>query len=174
LNVLVLTNHVPFTRENAQDLSELLLFHLRRQGVQAEALHIPFAWEPAERLIEEMLISRSLRVGNVDRLIALKFPSYLVPHPNKVIWLSQQYRPAYDLFDAEQSNIREGASGRRIRKAIRCADNLAFAEARRIYTHAKLAADRLRRYNGFRAKVLAPPVDDPGLEWTSTVEQLLA
>ena len=34
----------------------------------------------------------------VDRLIGLKFPAYLIPHPRKVIWLLHQHRQAYDLW----------------------------------------------------------------------------
>ena len=40
-----------------------------------------------------------------DRVIALKFPAYLVPHRQKVLWILHQYRQAYDLWDAGKSNI---------------------------------------------------------------------
>src|SRR5206468_2357538 len=35
----------------------------------------------------EMLIARTLRLYNVDRVIALKFPAYLIPHHDKRLWL---------------------------------------------------------------------------------------
>jgi hypothetical protein len=32
-------------------------------------------------------------------LIGLKFPIYLAPHPDKVLWILHQHRTAYDLWD---------------------------------------------------------------------------
>ena len=34
----------------------------------------------------------------VDAVIATRFPSYAVRHPNKIVWLIHQYRQAYDQF----------------------------------------------------------------------------
>ena len=34
----------------------------------------------------------------IDLVIATRFPSYLVKHPNKVVWLIHQLRQAYDLL----------------------------------------------------------------------------
>lgn len=163
MRVVVVTNRVPFVHGGAEELCEHLVRNMRRLKVDAEAFRIPFTWEPAERLIEEMLISRSLRLWHIDRVIGLKFPAYLIPHPNKVFWLLHQYRQAYDLWDAGQSNIPADARGKQIQSAIRQADNLAFAEAQAIYTNSPTTSRRLRHYNGFVSTVLAPPLNDPEL-----------
>ncbi|MDQ6781236.1 MAG: glycosyltransferase family 4 protein [Candidatus Eremiobacteraeota bacterium] len=163
MNVLVVSNRVPFVHGGAEELCVHLVKQLRLHGVAAEAMRIPFSWNPAERLIEEMLIARSLRLYNVDRLIALKFPAYLIPHVNKVYWLLHQYRQAYDLWDAGRSNIPADARGQAIRGAIRQADNIAFAQARRVYTNSRVTANRLHRYNGVASSILAPPLNDPEL-----------
>ena len=126
MNVLVLTTMLPFVHGGAEELAANLVLQLRRHGAAAEMMAIPFTWEPAERLIEEMLIARSLRIANVDRLIALKFPAYLADHPSKTVWLLHQYRQAYDLRDAPssigQSNIPDTPRGIQILNAIRAAD----------------------------------------------------
>ena len=164
MKVLVLSTMAPFVRGGAEELCDHLVRNLRlRPGVEAEAMRIPFTWEPAESLVEEMLIARSLGIANVDRLIPLKFPAYLAPHPNKVLWLLHQYRQAYDLFDAGQSNIAAGPRGDALRGMIRTADEQAFREARRIFTLSPTGADRLRRYNGFEAEILPQPLNDPEL-----------
>jgi glycosyltransferase involved in cell wall biosynthesis len=163
MNVLVLTNMVPFVHGDAETLCERLVLNLQRYGVEAEAMRIPFSWEPAERLIEEMLAARSLRISNVDRVIALKFPAYLAPCPNKVFWLVHQFRQAYDLWDAGQSNIPRDERGEVIRTAIRCADDLAFSEARAIFVVSPQVSERLRRYNGWDSIHLPVPLDDPEL-----------
>ena len=164
MKVLVLSTMVPFVRGGAEELCDHLVRNLRlRRGVEAEAMRIPFTWDPAERLVEEMLVARSLNIVNVDRLIPLKFPAYLAPHPNKAPWLLHQYRQAYDLFDAGQSNIGADGRGDELRNMIRRADDQAFREARRIFTLSPTGADRLRRYNGFRAEILPQPLNDPEL-----------
>src|SRR4051812_47037244 len=163
MNVLVLTNMVPFVRGGAEALCDYLVAHLRGAGVNAEAMRIPFSWEPAERLIEEMLAARSLKLANVDRAIVLKFPAYLVPWHSKVFWLVHQFRQAYDLWDAGQSNIPRDARGETIRAAIQQADDLAFAEAKAVYTISQTVSDRLRHYNGHDSTPLPQPLNDPEL-----------
>lgn len=121
------------------------------------------AGTPPERLIDEMLIARRIRLDHIDRVIALKFPAYLVPWHDKTLWLLHQYRQAYDLLDAGQSNIPVDAQGARIVGAIRAADNLAFSESRQIFTNAPTTGRRLLQYNGFSSTVLRPPLNDPEL-----------
>ncbi|MBP0445431.1 glycosyltransferase family 4 protein [Roseomonas sp. SSH11] len=163
MKVLVLSTLVPFVHGGAEELYDHLVLNLRRQGMEAEGMRIPFYWNPAEELIEEMLLARNLRVSGVDRVIALKFPAYMVPFPDKVLWLLHQYRQAYDLLDAGQSNIPGDASGERILHAIRAADAMAFRESRQIYTNAPITGRRLKHYNGFDSQVLRPPLNDPEL-----------
>ena len=63
MNVLVLNNMVPFLKGGAEALAGQLVRNLNAtRGVNAEVVRIPFKWEPAERLIEEILICRSLRM----------------------------------------------------------------------------------------------------------------
>jgi glycosyltransferase involved in cell wall biosynthesis len=163
MKVLVLSTMVPFVHGGAEELFFHLVDRLQAAGVEAEGFRIPFTWNPAERLIDEMLIAKRLRLYNVDRVIALKFPAYLVPWDDKVLWLLHQYRQAYDLLDAGQSNISSDARGVEIVRAIRTADNAAFAESRRIFANAPTTARRLAHYNGVASEVLRPPLNDPEL-----------
>lgn len=163
MKVLVLTTRVPFIHGGAEELRDHLVANLNRQGADAEAMSIPFTWNPAERLLDEMWIARSIHVVNADRVIALKFPAYLVPHHNKVLWVLHQYRQAYDLWDAGQSNIPDTPRGLQIRQTIRTADDRAFAEAQAVYAGSPVSQERLRRYNGVQAQVLPAPLNDPEL-----------
>jgi glycosyltransferase involved in cell wall biosynthesis len=163
MKVLVLSNMAPFVWGGAEELAFHLVCNLRLSGVTAEAMRIPFSWNPAERLIDEMTICRSLRIANTDRVIALKFPTYLVPHDNKVLWVLHQFRQAYDLWDAGQSSIPDTPRGRQIREAIRTADESCFDAARRLFCNSPTTRERMRRYSGFDPEVLAPPLNDPEL-----------
>jgi glycosyltransferase involved in cell wall biosynthesis len=164
VKVLVLSTMAPFVHGGAEELFLHLVRNLQATpGVEAEGFRLPFSWNPAERLIDEMLVARRLRLWNVDRVIALKFPAYLTPWPDKALWLLHQYRQAYDLLDAGHSNIPATPRGHDILAAIRAADNAAFAESSRLFVNSPVTADRLRRYNGFGSDLLRPPLNDPDL-----------
>lgn len=163
MKVLVLTTMVPFIHGGAEELRDHLVRNLVASGVEAEAMSLPFRWDPAERLLDEMRIARSLHVVNADRVIALKFPAYLVPHPNKMLWVLHQYRQAYDLWDSGQSNIPDTPRGASIRELIQTADNRAFADAKGLFTLSPTGRDRMLRYNGYSPEILPQPLNDPEL-----------
>jgi glycosyltransferase involved in cell wall biosynthesis len=161
MRVIVLNTMVPFIRGGAEALALDLVRHLRVAGAEAELLRIPFRWFPSERLLDEMLAMKSLRLEGVDRVIGLKFPTYLVPHRNKVMWLVHQHRQAYDMWDTGQSDIPRTARGLQVREAIHRADASCFAECKALYAISSNVARRLRDYNGLEASVLHMPLSEP-------------
>lgn len=163
MKVLVVNNMAPFLWGGAEELAAHLQRNLVAAGHQSEILRIPFQWEPADKIPSQMLMARALELPNVDRVIALKFPAYLIRHPHKTLWLLHQYRQAYDLFDAGQTNLPGGQKGVQIRELIRNADNEACSESRSIFTNSQVTQARLAKYNGFHANVLLPPINDPEL-----------
>jgi len=161
MKVLVINNMAPFVSGGAESMAAHLKTNLEIAGHQAEILRIPFQWEPATRIPSQMLMARSLRLDNVDHVIAMKFPAYLIPHPSKTLWLVHQYRQAYDLYDAGHSNLPEGQQGADIRQVIRNADDECFRGARRIFAISDVTQKRLAKYNGFDSQVLRAPINDP-------------
>lgn len=163
MKVLVVNNMAPFLKGGAEALADQLVRSLNAtRGVQAELVRIPFKWEPAERLIEEILICRSMRLYDIDLMIGLKFPAYLVPHNRKRLWLLHQYRQAYDLWDVGDSNIPDTERGREIRQAVIEADNRCFPDCEKILAP-RVVANRLLHYNGFDAEIMMAPLNDPEL-----------
>ena len=160
MKILVVNTMAPFVWGGAEELAVHLKRSLEAAGHQAEVLRIPFRWEPATYIPSQMLMVRSLELWNVDRVIALKFPAYLARHPHKTLWLLHQYRQAYDLFDAGQSNLPRNETGEDIRKLIKAADDDAFRESQRIFTNSEVTRQRLAKYNNFSSKVLLPPLND--------------
>ncbi|HWU81388.1 MAG TPA: glycosyl transferase family 1, partial [Caulobacter sp.] len=158
MKVLVVNNAAPFQRGGAEELADHLVRRLNATpGVQSELVRVPFTWEPAERLIEEMLISKGMRLYNVDRVIGLKFPAYLIPHHDKALWLLHQFRQAYDLSEAGQSHLDFDETGRTVKAAIRAADNDCFAQCRKIFCNSPVTQNRLMKFNGVPSEVLYPP-----------------
>ena len=163
MKVLIVNNMAPFVWGGAEELAVNLQKNVVAAGHESEILRIPFQWEPAARIPSQMLMVRAFELWNVDHVIALKFPAYLIRHPKKTLWLLHQYRQAYDLFDVGQTNLPPGTAGEQLRTLIRNADNESFAESRKIFTNSEVTRERLKRYNGFDAEVLLPPINDPAL-----------
>jgi glycosyltransferase involved in cell wall biosynthesis len=161
MRVLVLNNAAPFIRGGAEELADQLVVRLNAtSGVEAELLRVPFRSEPAERIIEEILLSQNLRLYNVDRVIGLKFPTYLIPHQHKILWLLHQFRQAYDLYESKLSYLCDCDAGERIAQLVHSADRECFLRSKAIYTNSPVTQARLRKYNGFGSDVLYPPLLD--------------
>jgi glycosyltransferase involved in cell wall biosynthesis len=163
MKVLVVNNAVPFIRGGAEELADHLVRRLNATpGVAAELLRIPFAWEPEERLIEEMLAVQGLRVTNIDLMIGLKWPAYLLPWERKRLWLLHQFRQAYDLNTPGEGYL-GGPRGQEITRAIRAADDACFRDCERIFTNSPVTQARLKRFNGVDSENLYPPLNDAEL-----------
>jgi glycosyltransferase involved in cell wall biosynthesis len=160
VKVAIVNNQAPFVRGGAELLAEWLQEKLEQYGHQAEIVRLPFQWTPAEKIVDHMLAARLVRLANVERVVALKFPAYYVPHENKVLWLLHQFRQAYDLWGTPYQDLPDTAHGHRIRDVIIEADRVHLPEARRIYTNSEIVGRRLRYFSGMSSEVLFPPLLD--------------
>jgi glycosyltransferase involved in cell wall biosynthesis len=153
---------VPFVSGGAEACANGLRRALREQGHEAEIVSIPFKWYPPEEIVRQMLIWELVDVTEangktIDLVIALKFPAYLVRHPNKVVWLVHQHRQAYDLWGTEYGDL-HGHEGSRVREIITQADDRSLREARTVFTISKNVSERLLKYNRIPSLPLYPPV----------------
>ena len=106
MRILIATVRIPFVNGGAENLAEGLRDALSDAGHEAEILAIPFKWYPPERILDHMLAFRLFDLSEssgaaIDLVIGLKFPAYLVPAENKVLWLLHQHRQAYDQWGHE-------------------------------------------------------------------------
>src|ERR1051325_4195514 len=124
MRIGIATVQTPFVRGGAELHAEGLQRALQRAGHMAEIIAIPFKWYPPERILDHMLACRLLDVSEVvgtpiDLLLGLRFPAYLIPHPNKVLWILHQFRTAYELWDHQLGDLIYSANGVEVRDAIR-------------------------------------------------------
>jgi glycosyltransferase involved in cell wall biosynthesis len=161
VRVAVVNNQMPFVRGGAEALADWLCAKLEEHGHQAQLVRLPFSWSPAPKVLEHALAARLVRLRGIDRVVALKFPAYFVPHEDKVLWLLHQFRQAYDLWGTPYQDIPATPAGERVREAILAADDAWLPEARRIYTNSAVTGDRLKRFNGLDSTVLYPPLFEP-------------
>ncbi|MBN7795185.1 glycosyltransferase family 4 protein [Parahaliea mediterranea] len=134
-------------------------------GHRAEIVTIPFKWYPQQTLIDSMLSARLLDLDSfngvtIDKVIALKFPLWLVRHPSLSLWVLHQHRTAYDLWDSGFSDVAGMPDGPAVREMIRHADNEAFERAESIHTISRTVSARLLAHNATESGVLYPPPRD--------------
>jgi len=167
MKVLIVNNMAPFVWGGAEELATHLKRNLLAHGHTADVLRIPFQWQPVPKIPTQMLLVRGIELENVDRVIGLQFPAYLIRHPQKTLWVLHQYRQAYDLYDAGHTDLEE-VDG--LRALIKSADEETFAECRQIFTNSEVTRRRLSHYNSVEAQVLMPPVNDPELFYEAPAE----
>ena len=163
MRIIIATVQVPFVQGGAEVLAADLLGALREHGHEAEIVAIPFKTHPPERIMDQMLACRLLDLDEfngkaVDKVIALKFPAYLIPHKNKVLWLIHQHRVAYDLWDHPFGSLKRDPWGMVVREMIREADRQLIPDAKSLFTISKNVTRRLSHYCGIESVPLYPPV----------------
>lgn len=175
MRIVIATAQVPFIRGGAEILAEGLLRALRSQGHAAEIVAIPFKWYPPERILEQVLACRLLDLSEsggapIDRVIGLKFPAYLIPHPHKVLWLLHQFRTAYDLWDHPFGDLDHYPNGPQVREAIQRIDQNLIPEAKAVFTISRNVSSRLWHYCGIDSVPLYHPPASAELFYGGPVE----
>jgi glycosyltransferase involved in cell wall biosynthesis len=160
--IVVCSTRVPFVYGGAEMLAESLRDQLAARGHEVDLVALPFAWADRVQLLKSGLAWRLLDLTSaagkrIDLVIATRFPSYLVRHPSKVVWLVHQMRQVYDLLGTPYSDFTDASRDRRVIEMVRAMDRRTLAEARGVFTISQNVADRLKRFNDLPAEALYPP-----------------
>ena len=135
-----------------------------RAATRPSSSRVPFKWYPGARVLTQAFLWRLLDLTEaegrpIDLVIATKFPSYAVRHPNKVVWLAAPV-PAGVRARPHRARpvLRVGASDRATRRAVHASRP---ARARRGAQALRHLAQRRRsaceRSTGLDAEVLPHP-----------------
>jgi glycosyltransferase involved in cell wall biosynthesis len=162
MRIAVCAPQVPFERGGTEILVETLADQLRSRDHEVELVRIPFKWYPGPRPLREALVWRLLDLEEaqgrpIDLVIATKFPSYAIRHPNKIVWLVHQFRQAYDLDRTEFGQFGADPFDRATVRGIQRLDRLTLGEARRRFAISRNVAKRLHSSTRLDAEVLLPP-----------------
>jgi len=161
--IVICATKVPFAYGGAEMLVDSLREELQSRDFEVDVVALPFHWPTRMELLKGSLAWRLVNLAEaagkrIDLVIATRFPSYLVKHPNKVVWLIHQLRQVYDLLGTRYSDFSaEQPRDARALEMIRAMDRRTLSEARAVYTISGNVADRLRRFNQVEAEVLYPP-----------------
>jgi glycosyltransferase involved in cell wall biosynthesis len=162
VRIAVCRPQVPFARGGAEIFTDELAEQLRVRGHEADVVSVPFKWYPGQRVLTQAFLWRLLDLTEsdarpIDLVVATKFPSYCVRHPNKVVWLLHQFRQAYELDRTGLGQFSESAEERATRRRVQRLDETALGEARKVFATSGNVADRLLHSTGIEAEVLPHP-----------------
>lgn len=161
MRIIIASTIVPFVSGGGTMIVDWLEEKLREYGHEVDTVKIPFSSD-YRYMLEQMLALRFYHLEDLcDRLIAIRMPIYLMKHPDKYLWFIHHYRFIYDLWNTPLENIPKTPEGYAIRENIMRADDLAFKEAKKIYTNSKVVSARLKKFNDIDAEVVYPPLLHP-------------
>ena len=114
MRVCICSTKIPFSYGGAEILDEQLEVELSRRGFDVDRITLPFNWSSRRELLKSGLVWRLLDLKtstgeDIDLVIATRFPSYLIRHRNKVVWLYHQFRQAYDLHGTRYGFLDQSA-----------------------------------------------------------------
>jgi glycosyltransferase involved in cell wall biosynthesis len=160
----IATVYTPRVRGGAELLADGLTDALHRHGHSVHKLVTPFEWDVAaiHRTID-LWSAQDFAIyhgAQIDRFICLKFPCYMLRHPNAVIWLLHQHRAAYELYGTPWGLDRHDIAQRSLAERIRAADSRALREAE-VFTISARVSARLEASHRIASTVLYPPPQTP-------------
>ena len=153
---------VPFVHGGAEIVAERLVEELRARDHEAERVTVPFKWYPGARVLTQAFLWRLLDLEEsdgspIDLVVATKFPSYCVRHPNKRVWVLHQFRQAYELDRTDLGQFSESPEDRAVRRKVQQLDRVALGEAKRLFATSRNVAARLERSTGLTPELLPHP-----------------
>jgi glycosyltransferase involved in cell wall biosynthesis len=153
---------VPFARGGAEIFTDRLVDELRVRGHDADLVSVPFKWYPGVRVLTQAFLWRMLDLDEadgrpIDLVVATKFPSYLVRHRDKRVWLVHQFRQAYELDGTDLGQFDGSPEARALRRKVQALDRVALGEATQLFAISHNVARRLEASTGLEAEVLPHP-----------------
>ena len=160
--VVVCEAQVPFIRGGAEALVRETVRQFRLHGFDATKVSLPFKSYPKEEILAHAAMWRLVDLSEsterpIDLVVATKFPTYFVRHPNKATWLVHQYRAAYELAGTKYSDVTHSEADVALRDRLLALDNEMLGECRDLYSISATISRRLERYNGMTAEPLYHP-----------------
>lgn len=158
MNILIPSLHVPFVRGGADLMTAGLRQALTDFGHHTEIVYFPFDFCSTDHISGLMDFCRTRNFDHVNgypihKLVALQFPVYYIPHPDKVVWLMHQHRPVYDLYDPSRASGELAA----LRKKIQDRDREALTGVPALFTMCENISRRLARFNRIESTPLYHP-----------------
>lgn len=166
MKIAVTSVQVPFIRGGAEIMTSQLVNAIQEHGYSVELITMPFRFGPHHEVQHSMDIwahedFTKFDAGNIDQVICLKFPTYYLNHPNKIVWLMHQHRSIYELFNTPYGESENSQGIIEFRKKLIDSDTAALKTAKSVYTISNRVSDRLLNFNKIKSSpVYQPPANE--------------
>jgi glycosyltransferase involved in cell wall biosynthesis len=173
MRVVISDIQVPFISGGGEALADGLLQACRRAGHETELVTMPFRFSPDSEVVRTVASWEAENFGDLNGyapevVICLRFPSYCLSHPRKVVWLLHQHRAFYDLWNAEApDNTPERDAARR---CVIQKDTVYLAAVERVYTISQNVSNRMSRFNSLASTPLYHPPPMAGKLYATEAE----
>jgi glycosyltransferase involved in cell wall biosynthesis len=162
MRIAIASVQVPFISGGAELMTNQLQAALIDSGHKTELITMPFKFSPFNAVREcmdqwEDKDFNKFDCGKIDRVICLKFPSFYLRHPNKVVWLMHQHRSVYELFDTPYGESSQVHGATAFRSEVMERDSKALKSAKNIFTISKRVSERMGSYNGIQSEPIHQP-----------------
>ena len=163
MKILVCYPSIPFMIGGADMHAKIIYEELLKRNHQVELIKIPFKWYPPFKILDSVLEWKLLDLTEynnekIDLVISTKFPSYVIEHPNHVVWLTHQYRLAYDLRNTKYDDLQHSSDGKYVREKIIEIDNKYLRKVKKVFTISKNVSNRLSKFNKIDSEPLYIPI----------------
>jgi len=159
MKIAVVNSYVPFIQEETDALADTLTTKLSEYGHNVTLVKVPFKCNSPQETLDQVTAVRSLHFKHFfDLVIPLKFPSYYIKHPKKIIWLLDYSRPLHGLLETRLKATPGTLDDLRINKKIIHYDNLYLRETKKIFTSSKSIFNQLKQFNNCNSEILYPPL----------------
>ncbi|MCM3197193.1 glycosyltransferase family 4 protein [Priestia megaterium] len=164
--IIVCNTIHPFVTGGSELFANKLVEEFNKAGHQATLVTMPFVLNFNKKSLVKACESwESLDLSKLaDVVIPLRFPTWLVNHPNKVIYLNHQMRVAYDLYDAPYGP-KHSKKTFKASKYVRKMD-ATLEQAKKIFSVSKNVQDRLKHYSGLDSDLLYHSLPNEELHYT--------
>jgi glycosyltransferase involved in cell wall biosynthesis len=138
---------------------------ITRAGHSVDIITTPFRFGPAAEILRSMAFwehenFQRFESGPIDLVIPLKFPTWYLVHPGKVVWLLHQHRAVYELYDTPFGASSGDASDAVLRQSIQEGDVRHLSDAAGIFTISRRVSERLLANNHLSGEPLYHPPPD--------------
>lgn len=133
-----------------------LIGGLNKLGCKAEIISIPADEPNFEAIIDNYDRCANLDLSEFDVVISTKAPTYVVNHPNHVLYLVHTVRVFDDMFERVFTNPTKEHYEQRAQ--IHALDFEAMEKVKARFAIGHEVAERLYRWRGLNAEVLHPPL----------------
>ncbi len=162
MRIAVANTQSPFIHGGAETLATGLIAALREAGHFTELVTLPFRFHPPSQVRRAMEAWAGERFdqfdcGLVDAVVCLRFPTYYLRHPNRIVWLLHQHRAVYDLHGTAFGANDDDPEVARLRRDVIALDNEHLKGARAVYTIARRVSERLLAHNGIGSTPIYHP-----------------